>query len=285
MSVKQIKRQLYFLEKWPEYNFDKFRGIVNEKYKSSTCKNGEGLDIQGNTEKCVKLHTILDDLENILDLSHGKFSNIWNDFKDVISPTSKSNIYSSTAIDRFIDTYGKIVEDYYVRSFNKYKNLHGNEEEVIDTMILYYFVENIENIKRMISEARDKNNNICCWFINHCLEIVRKYQNGKCSSAIFDKSTGSTVCREVNNFLAQYKEKVLPVLKSKPNIIAENTYSMLSPIPCSSEDPFRNNFYSFFRSSSELSKTGKGVITVFSIFGVFMILFFLYKVSKNSVLI
>ncbi|SBT70178.1 hypothetical protein PMLGA01_020005000 [Plasmodium malariae] len=36
---------------------------------------------------------------------------------------------------------------------------------------------------------------------------------------------------------------------------------MLSPIPCSSEDPFRNNFYSFFRSSSELSKTGKGVIT------------------------
>ncbi|SBT00330.1 PIR Superfamily Protein [Plasmodium malariae] len=282
MSVEQIKRQLYFLEKCPEYNFDKFRGIVNENYRSSKCKNGEGLEKHENIEKCVKLHTILDDLENILDLSHGKFSNIWNNFRYVISPTTDSDIYSSTLIDSFIDTYGKIVEDYYVRSFNKYKNLHGTEEEVIDTMMLYYFVENIENINKIIRNANDKNNNICCWFINHCLAIVRKYQKGKCSSAIFDKSTGSTVCREVNNFLAQYKEKVLPVLNSEHNITARNPYSITDAILCSSEDPFRNNFYSFFRSSSELTKTGKGVITVFSIFGVFLILFFLYKFTPLS---
>ncbi|KAI4840874.1 PIR protein [Plasmodium brasilianum] len=260
MSVKQIKRQLYFLENWPEYNFDSLRGIVNDAYRTTECININGFGLHKSKENCVKLHTILDNLENILDLSHGKFSNIWNSFRNVISYKPENKVYSSTAMDNFIDTFGKIVEENYVKNFNKYKNLNGTEEEVIDTMMLYYFVENLGNINRMISNAHDKNNNICCWFINHCLEIVRKYQNGKCSNYnINDKSSGSTICIEVKNFLAQYGEKLYLHIKYLQNLDKlEPKHSITDAILCSSEDPFRNNFHSFFRSSSELTKTGKG---------------------------
>ncbi|SBS95160.1 PIR Superfamily Protein [Plasmodium ovale curtisi] len=278
MAVERLKSQYKFLKNWPEYTFEGLRGIISSSYADTKCGKVDGYNKYRTKNNCVKFYSILDKLINNVGLNNSNYD-IWADFVGRIYTKEHEFSYDSPVVESLIYNLGKLVEDNLLKNFNAYKYIHGNNTEVLDTMKLYYFSKNLGNIDIIMRNPDDIYHVDCCKFINHSLDIFKKYKDTKCGLKLNDKNNGSTICIEIEAFLSNYKDKLLPTLKSMGNVDPKGDTPITTHINCPMEVPtYTNGFFSYLKNgSTQLTPLGVGTLSFLIALGVFLVILTIYK--------
>ncbi|CAA9986272.1 KIR-like protein [Plasmodium knowlesi strain H] len=274
--VKAMQKEYPFLKNWRDYHFEDMRGIYNSKFES-ICAEIAGKSDYRSKWNCLNLFSIIDTVIN-----RGRVKEddaIWTTIKKLFDRHKETIDFRSNIITRYINDMGKELQDILLEDFKKFKSTHENNYEFAHIAMLFYFTQNVVDIRELMNARSNTHFASSCKFVNHCLEIYRRIKHLKCSVNSPPNSRGSTLCVELNNFLQRYKELLYPKLKEWHIVDApEKTDDpTIFPLKCANEVPESGFFSRYIENENHLSLGGKVGVISFSAIFVSLSLFMLYK--------
>ncbi|SBT02035.1 PIR Superfamily Protein [Plasmodium ovale curtisi] len=276
MALADLGKEYDFLVSKPVYQFDYLRGFYKESKYSDICRELKGNSEYINKNTCINLFGILDNVFNrgLLGSNKQIFSNFYKWFN-----INTGNLDLTSDFMRDLMYYfSSFVKESINSNFKTYSESYANSTELKDITKLFYFTQNVGNIKEGVENVDGPNYRKYLKFINECLNIYRKYKNTKCSEKYPYTFTGSTICFEVDSFFNSYESILFPTLRYMSKVKTKNASPNDVISYSAHEDKYPMIISSIFgERSSELSTISSASIIGFSIFGFVLILFMLYK--------
>ncbi|ANQ06038.1 KIR-like protein [Plasmodium coatneyi] len=274
--VQAMKKEYPFLKNWRDYNFDDERALYNSKFES-ICSDWQGTAKYLNKHNCIKLFSIIDTVIN-----RGKVKGddeIWKSLKEWFEKPNKNTEFTPELIKKYINEIGDELNKVLQNDFRKFKSTHENNIEFGHIAMLFYFIQNVAEIKPLMENPSNSQFPSACAFVNHCLEIYRQIKELKCSGNSSTNYSGSTICVEINSFLEKYKTFLYPNLKKWEIVdIPKGADGPIdAPLKCPYETSKRSFLSNYPGYDTDLSFGGKvGVISASALL-VSVSLFMLYK--------
>ncbi|KJP86052.1 hypothetical protein AK88_04309 [Plasmodium fragile] len=288
--VKAMMKEYKYMTNWPDYNFDKMRGIYNSKFQD-VCNQLEGKPEYMKNKNCLNMFSVAD---NLMQRTGMKVDDkVWNYIKDLLNKNKDNIDLTSNETTSYINYVGTKLQQVLLEDFKDFKNSHENNYELANIAMLFYFTQNIGNIKKLMKSQHDPLFPSCCEFVNNCLYIYRTFKDLKCSSNSNTKFSRSTLCVELNSFMEEYKNKLYPDLKHLKIIKTSEEKlkdaSVQDPIDIELKCPYKTSKIEFLSNwvgyNSDLSYGVKLGLMSFSALLMFVGFLMLYKFTPLGYLL
>ncbi|SBS94202.1 PIR Superfamily Protein, partial [Plasmodium malariae] len=270
-----------FLENKPPYEFTNFGGYHEKSYYENLCSDLSKNSSYYEKKNCIDLFSIMD---NVIegDVLDDDPQSIWNNFKEWF-PQNKSGIdFSSVAMRDLITKFGEFIKANISKKFDEFKVSYMSNVELSDLTKLYYFTKNVGNIDKKILDVDSSDRNKYCNFINECLQIYRIYKYTTCEGNSPRQFDGNPICMEADNFFESYKNILYDDLKSLGMVTSEQA-SIDDLVKCSRND--YTYLYNYVFGIRKLSGFDNTRIVLLTMFGIFLIMFILYKFTPLGSLV
>ncbi|GAB64543.1 KIR-like CYIR protein [Plasmodium cynomolgi strain B] len=274
--VKALQNEYKFMNYWPDYHFDSLRGIYNSEFESM-CGGLKGSSEYINKQNCVKLFSIID---NVIHRGGIKVNDdIWDTIKKLFDENKVNIDLTSNHMIRYINGLAEGLQKGLLDDFKKFKNSYGNYYELDHIAKLFYFSQNLGDIKKIMNSPDNANFASCCEFVNQCLDIYRRIKDLKCSGNSHSKFNPSTLCVEMNSFMEAYKTGLYPDLKYRKLVETNSDAAIYGPINCDYYKPAKKGFLSRYigYDMEDLSLGSKLTLVSFTVLLGSLGMFMLYK--------
>ncbi|SBT58736.1 PIR Superfamily Protein [Plasmodium ovale wallikeri] len=245
--LENLKIQYPFLKNWPRYN-----------------------ELNGKFER---------NYENYRNGSDDKKHEFWMDFMTWFYDNRKSDYYSNA----YKGELEHVVQAAYDGTFpnNEYlRKILAHKDKVENFMKLYYFSQNIRDIREILSNQESGTYVDTCKFVNECLRIFSQFKKDYCHDLKWKNPPGdNTICKELSIFFDKYENHLYGQLKNhnKMSSLAENPDR--AQVRCDLDySLFYTPFWSMYKTNtSELTVFGTFVFGLIFMAGAYIFLFLLYK--------
>ncbi|SBS97004.1 PIR Superfamily Protein, partial [Plasmodium malariae] len=262
---------------WSKYSTHSLNGLYNNY--QSIC-NEINLYSEGRLENDVCI-TIFGLLENYIDDSgtSDTIQGVYNDFMQYSNVEKLSDSINSINIRDFMFYFKNIVRNKVFKNITMIKDVYENNDMLSGIIKLFYFNENVSEIKNILSNRNDQKYANVCKFVNECLDTYREFLNYLCPADMYDRFTDSTICNELQVFFENYDNHLYLPLRRNNNIASLREYPDLARVRCDlSESLYKwyPAFKIFTNIKRDLTPFGKTFISFLSIFGIFLTFYILY---------
>ncbi|GAW79047.1 variable surface protein [Plasmodium gonderi] len=276
--IKSIQDEYPLLNIWPKVNADKlFR--VNSSYESICKEINEQSNGDVGSDTCQTFFAYLEDIvrDEYNETVRGIYDDLINlNYEDEVS----YNVYSYQFWN-FLHYFKKIAKNKMYKNIYMIKNLYEDNDKLKGIMKLFYFDENVGDIKNVLENYHNKDYKKTCEFVNECIDVYRDFLNYTCPTEYYDKFSDSTVCNELYVFFDNYDKILYHPLKKYDRITSLREYPDTARVRCDYDEPMYSYYpiFAFFKHISRgVTPFGFSSITFFSLLAIFLCLFILYKV-------
>ncbi|GAW79050.1 variable surface protein [Plasmodium gonderi] len=176
------------------------------------------------------------------------------------------------------DSFKKAILDSYTTNKN-IESFLSDKSKLEKLLKLYYFGENVGDIKNILDNQNHDSYKNACEFVNECLHIFRELKKDYCEGDITSNYKGGTVCSQLGEFLSRYEYSLYTPLKRHNKMSSLVNYPESAQVRCDlSYSLFFTPFLSLYKANSdEFTVFGNFVVSGFVMFAVYLILLILYK--------
>ncbi|GAW79054.1 variable surface protein [Plasmodium gonderi] len=154
------------------------------------------------------------------------------------------------------------------------------DNEILEKLLkLYYFGQNVGEIKTILQNSHNSNYKDTCKYVNECLHIFRELKRSYCPKGIPSDYSSNTVCNQLGEFANRYEYTLYEPLKRHNKMSSIDKHPDAAQVRCELTDSlFYTPFWSLYKTNSdEFTVFGNFVVSGFVMFAVYLILLILYK--------
>ncbi|GAW79051.1 variable surface protein [Plasmodium gonderi] len=204
----------------------------------------------------------------------------WVNFLKWFYDNNSNYFYYANGMDssELAEPIKKITESNYTNNPN-INQILSSKEKLEKLLKLHYFGQNVGDIQTILDNQNHSSYKNACEFVNECLHIFREFKKDYCEVGTTSNYKGSTVCKQLDEFLDRYEYSLYKPLKSHNKMSSLVDYPESAQVRCDISDSlYYTPFWSLYKTNSEeFSVLGNFVVSGFVMFAVYLILLILYK--------
>ncbi|GAW79049.1 variable surface protein [Plasmodium gonderi] len=214
------------------------------------------------------------------DPSNSKKHEVWLNFLKWFYDSNDlyyQNLYGLKSTE-FKEPFKSVLEGNYYNNQNLDYFL-SNKNELEKLLKLYYFGQNVGDIKSILQNLHDPNYKVTCQYVNECLHLFRELKRNYCPKGVPSDYSSNTVCNQLGEFANRYEYTLYEPLKRHNKMSSVDKYPDAAQVRCELTDSlFYTPFWSLYKANvDEFTVFGNFVVAGFVMFAVYLILLILYK--------
>ncbi|GAB64545.1 VIR-like CYIR protein [Plasmodium cynomolgi strain B] len=194
------------------------------------------------------------------------------------------NVFTNWNLDKFVSLIESLIKANVQPILNDAEVLNKDNVKLRNVMKLYYFWENLGDITARFNANHDESYVPYCHFINDCLDIFNVYYPEVCSAHWPEETKPKNICKLFEDIKDGYKNRLYPYIERRKALIkgyGDGIFEYRLQCKFNQREYGSRPIESFFAQPNSGFLTGfnKLIVSSFSMLGVLMFFFLLYKLT------